>query len=225
MKPQVLYEDNHIIIVNKRCGDIVQGDKTGDTTLAEQVKAYIKQKYNKPGEVFLGIAHRLDRPTSGIVIFARTSKALPRLNKMFLEREIEKKYWAVVCSKPKQKEGTLTHFLLRNRKQNKSYATLNEKKESKKASLSYRLKAQSEGYYLLEINLHTGRHHQIRAQLAAEKLTIKGDLKYGASRSNPNAGIHLHAYSVKFTHPVSKKEIAIIAPPPNEVLWNFFKSL
>jgi len=222
MKLEVLYEDNHIIIVNKRCGDIVQGDKTGDKTLADFAKAYLKKKYNKPGEVFLGITHRLDRPTSGIVIFARTSKALPRLNKMFLEREIEKTYLAAVTAKPKRKEAILNHFLVRNRKQNKSYASINEKKDSKKASLTYRLRAESEKYFLLEVNLHTGRHHQIRAQLNAENLSIKGDLKYGARRSNPDAGIHLHAYSVKFIHPVSKAEINITAPLPNDPLWNFF---
>jgi len=219
---KILYEDNHIIIVNKKCGDIVQGDKTGDKTLADEVKQYIKQKYNKPGDVFLGITHRLDRPTSGIVIFARTSKALSRLNKMFSEQTIHKTYLAVVNSKPPKIKDTLTHFLVRNRKQNKSYANTKEIANSKKARLSYEMLAESDKFFLLKIQLHTGRHHQIRAQLAKIDSYIKGDLKYGFPRSNPDGGIHLHAYEVEFIHPVKKEPIKIIAKPPDDVLWNYF---
>lgn len=219
---QILYEDNHIIIINKKCGDIVQGDKTGDTTLADEVKQYIKQKYNKPGDVFLGITHRLDRPTSGIVIFARTSKALSRLNKMFAEQNIKKTYLAVVNNNPPKIKDTLTHFLVRNRKQNKSYTNNKEIANSKKASLSYEMLAESDKFFLLKIQLHTGRHHQIRAQLAKIDCYIKGDLKYGFPRSNPDGGIHLHAYKVEFIHPVKKEPIKIIAKPPDDVLWNYF---
>ncbi len=220
--PEVLYEDNHIIIVNKKCGDIVQGDKTGDKTLAEDVKQYFKKKYNKPGEVFLGITHRLDRPTSGIVIFARTSKALTRLNKLFSEQNIHKTYLAVINNKPPKLKDTITHFLVRNRKQNKSYAYDKKVKNSKEACLTYELIGNSDKFYLLRIQLHTGRHHQIRAQLAKLNCYIKGDLKYGFPRSNPDGGIHLHAYSVEFIHPVKKEPIKIIAKPPDDVLWNYF---
>ncbi len=223
--PEILYEDNHIIIVNKKCGEIVQGDKTGDKTLADVVKKYIKQKYNKPGDVFLGITHRLDRPTSGIVIFARTSKALSRLNKMFAEQEIHKSYIAVVNNKPPKLKDTITHYLVRNRKQNKSYAYDKEVKNAKKANLTYELIGNSKDYYLLKIHLHTGRHHQIRAQLAKLNCYIKGDLKYGFPRSNPNGGIHLHSYKVEFIHPVKKEPVAITANPPDDILWNYFAGI
>lgn len=217
---QVLYEDNHIIAVNKRVGDIVQGDKTGDKPLSDIVKEYIKEKYNKPGEVFLGVVHRLDRPTSGIVVFARTSKALERLNKMFSERETQKTYWAVVKNRPPENEATLIHFLTRNEKNNTSKAHLKEVTNSKKASLYYKIIKELNSYFVLEIELHTGRHHQIRAQLQAINCPIKGDLKYGFDRSNPDGGIHLHAQKLTFIHPVSKENITLIAPTPNDVIWN-----
>lgn len=217
---QILHEDNHIIVVNKRVGDIVQGDKTGDKPLSEVVKEYIKEKYNKPGEVFLGVVHRLDRPTTGIVIFARTSKALERLNAMFSNRETQKTYWAVVKNKPPKTSDNLVHFLKRNPKNNTSKAHLKEVPESKKASLDYTIIKELNNYFALEINLHTGRHHQIRSQLQAIGCPIKGDLKYGFDRSNPDSGIHLHARKMVFTHPVSKENIEIIAPTPNDVIWN-----
>lgn len=217
---QVLHEDNHIIVVNKRVGDIVQGDKTGDKPLSEVVKEYIKYKYNKPGDVFLGVVHRLDRPTTGIVVFARTSKALERLNKMFSERETQKTYWAVVKNKPPKQEDNLVHFLKRNQQNNTSKAHLKEIPDSKKASLDYRIIAELKNYFALEINLHTGRHHQIRSQLSAIGCPIKGDLKYGFDRSNPDGGIHLHARKLKFIHPVTKESIEIIAPTPDDVIWN-----
>lgn len=217
---QVLFEDNHIIVVNKRPGDIVQGDKTGDKPLSEVVKSYLKEKYNKPGNVYLGVVHRLDRPTSGIVLFAKTSKALPRLNKLFQEKAAQKTYWAIVKNSPPKKSDTLVHFLKRNPKQNKSYAHIKEVPESKKAILEYRLLKKLDNYFLLEVDLHTGRHHQIRSQLSAIGSPIKGDLKYGFDRSNKDASIHLHAKELKFIHPVKKEEIQIIAPPPDEVLWN-----
>lgn len=217
---QILHEDNHIIVVNKRVGDIVQGDKTGDKPLSEIVKEYIKDKYNKPGEVFLGVVHRLDRPTTGIVVFAKTSKALERLNKMFSERETNKTYWAVVKNKPPKTEDNLIHFLKRNEKNNTSKAHLKEVPESKKASLDYKIIKELNNYFALEINLHTGRHHQIRAQLQAIGCPIKGDLKYGFDRSNPDGGIHLHARKLAFTHPVSKEQIEIIASTPMDAIWN-----
>lgn len=217
---QVLFEDNHLIVVNKRPGDIVQGDKTGDLPLSEVVKAYIAEKYNKPGAVFLGVVHRLDRPTSGIVVFARTSKALARLNKMFAERETEKKYWAIVKNLPSKTEDTLVHYLVRNPKQNKSYAHLNEVPGSKLAKLSYTLLKNLNNYFLLEIILETGRHHQIRSQLSAIDCPIKGDLKYGFNRSNPDGSIHLHARTLKIVHPVRKETMFIEAPTPDDVLWN-----
>lgn len=216
---QVLYEDNHIIAVNKRVGDIVQGDKTGDKPLSDVVKEYIKDKYNKPGEVFLGVVHRLDRPTTGIVIFARTSKALTRLNELFKNRETQKTYWAVVKKKPESNTGILEHFLKRNEKTNTSKAHIKEVPESKKASLDYTLIKELNNYFALEINLHTGRHHQIRAQLSAIGSPIKGDLKYGFDRSNPDGGIHLHARKLVFVHPVSKETIEITAPVPDDVIW------
>jgi len=217
---QILHEDNHIIVINKRVGDIVQGDKTGDKPLSEIVKEYIKDKYNKPGEVFLGVVHRLDRPTTGIVVFAKTSKALERLNKMFSERETNKTYWAVVKNKPPKAEDNLIHFLKRNEKNNTSKAHLKEVPESKKASLDYKIIKELNNYFVLEINLHTGRHHQIRAQLQAIGCSIKGDLKYGFDRSNPDGGIHLHARKLAFIHPVSKEQIEIIAPTPSDAIWN-----
>ena len=216
---QILHEDNHIIVVNKRVGDIVQGDKTGDKPLSEIVKEYIKEKYNKPGEVFLGVVHRLDRPTTGIVVFARTSKALERLNKMFSNRETEKTYWAVVKNKPPQLQDKLLHFLKRNEKNNTSKAHLKEVPDSKLASLEYKIIKELNNYFVLEINLHTGRHHQIRAQLQAIDCPIKGDLKYGFDRSNPDGGIHLHARQLAFEHPVSKEKIALIAPTPEDSVW------
>ncbi len=217
---QVLFEDNHLIIVNKRVGDIVQGDKTGDTPLSEVVKEYIKEKYDKPGNVFLGVVHRLDRPTTGIVAFARTSKALTRLNEIFSSREAQKTYWAVVKNRPSKSEDVLVHFIKRNPQNNTSKAHLKEVPDSKKASLDYKIIKELDRYVALEINLHTGRHHQIRAQLAAIGAPIKGDLKYGFDRSNPDGGIHLHARKLVFTHPVTKESIQIIAPTPNEVIWN-----
>ena len=216
---QVLYEDNHIIIVNKSSGEIVQGDKTGDTPLVETVRAYIKEKYNKPGNVFCGLTHRLDRPVSGVVIFAKTSKALERINNMLKNHEIKKTYWAIVKNPPKQSEGTLVHYLVRNEKQNKSYAYPTEKPNSKRAELNYKVIGKSDNYTLLEVNLITGRHHQIRCQLAAMGCPIKGDLKYGFARSNPDGSISLHARSVEFTHPVSKERIHVEAPTPQDALW------
>jgi 23S rRNA pseudouridine1911/1915/1917 synthase len=216
---QVLFEDNHLIIINKRPGDIVQGDKTGDTPLSEVVKEYLKVKYQKPGKVYLGVVHRLDRPTSGIVLFARTSKALPRLNKLFAEKEAEKTYWAIVKNLNKE-EDTLIHWLKRNPKQNKSYAHINEVPDSKKAILVYRTLKKLDRYFLLEIDLKTGRHHQIRSQLAAIGSPIKGDLKYGFDRSNSDASIHLHARKLHFVHPVKKEPLTIIAPPPKDSIWD-----
>lgn len=216
----VLYEDNHIIAVNKTCNEIVQGDKTGDIPLSEIVKAYIKEKYNKPGEVFLGVTHRLDRPTSGVVLFARTSKALTRLNDMFKSHEqIRKTYWAIVQGAPKIPEARLENYLVRNEAQNKSYIAKPGAKEAKLAVLSYKTLVRGDNYTLLEINLETGRHHQIRCQLAALGCPVKGDLKYGAKRSNPDGGICLHARRIEFIHPVSKQEICITAPVPDDALW------
>ena len=216
---QVLYEDNHIIVINKRVGDIVQGDKTGDKPLSEVVKEFLKEKYNKPGEVFLGVVHRLDRPTSGIVLFAKTSKALTRLNELFKIRETQKIYWALVKNKPEKTQATLTHFLKRNPKNNTSKAHSKEVPDSKKSILDYKIIKSLDNYHLLEIELHTGRHHQIRSQLSAIGSPIKGDLKYGFDRSNPDGGIHLHARKLSFIHPVSKEKIEITAPLPDEKLW------
>ena len=217
---QILHEDNHIIVVNKRVGDIVQGDKTGDKPLSEVVKEYIKYKYNKPGEVFLGVVHRLDRPTTGIVVFSRTSKALTRMNELFSNRETQKTYWAIVKNKPLHSEDKLVHYLKKNEKNNTSKAHLKEVPDSKLASLDYKIIATLQNYFALEINLHTGRHHQIRTHLSAIGCPIKGDLKYGFDRSNPDGGIHLHARKLVFVHPVSKENITIIAPTPNDVIWN-----
>ncbi|MGE0561994.1 MAG: RluA family pseudouridine synthase [Flavobacteriales bacterium] len=217
---EVLYEDNHIIAVNKKSSDIVQGDKTGDTPLNEIVKAFLKEKYHKPGEVYLGTIHRIDRPVSGIVLFAKTSKALERLNKMFKEKDVQKTYWAIVKNKPENNTGNLVHYLKKNEKNNKSTAYTKEVVDSKKSELNYKVIHQFNNYYLLEIKPLTGRHHQIRVQLAAMNCPIKGDLKYGFNRSNPDASISLHARKIEFIHPVSKEPITIIAPPNvTDPLW------
>ena len=217
---QILHEDNHIIVVNKRVGDIVQGDKTGDKPLSDVVKEYLKDKYNKPGEVFLGVIHRLDRPTTGIVVFAKTSKALTRLNESFKNRETKKMYWAIVKKMPPKDKDILVHFLKRNPKNNTSKAHTKEVPESKKASLDYTVFKKLDNYYALEINLHTGRHHQIRAQLNAMGCPIKGDLKYGFDRSNKDGGIHLHARTLEFIHPVTKEIIKLTASTPIDPIWN-----
>lgn len=216
---EVVYEDNHIIAVNKTCHEIVQGDKTGDTPLSDVVKQYLKEKYNKPGNVFAGVTHRLDRPVTGLVLFAKTSKALSRLNEMFRTGEVKKTYWAIVRNRPPRPEGELVHYLTRNEKQNKSYAWDIEKPGSKKAVLHYKTIARSDNYYLLEIDLKTGRHHQIRCQLAKMGCPIKGDLKYRAERSNPDGGISLHARRIAFIHPVSKLPVELVAPVPSDNLW------
>ena len=216
---EIVYEDNHLIIVYKHSGEIVQGDKTGDVPLSEDVKCYLKEKYQKPGNVFLGVVHRLDRPVAGLVVFAKTSKALTRLNKMFRDGEVHKTYWAITKNLPSQPEGTLTDWLVRNEKQNKSYAYDHEVPHSKKAILKYRLIGQSDHYCLLEVNLMTGRHHQIRCQLAHMGCPIKGDLKYGAQRSNPDGSICLLAHHVEFVHPVSKQLISLDSPLPEDKWW------
>ncbi len=218
----VIYEDNHIIIVSKQSGEIVQGDKTGDKPLSEAVKQYIKEAYAKPGDVFLGVVHRLDRPVFGLVLFARTSKALARMNTMFANGEVHKTYWAIVKNAPEQTEGTLTHWLVRNEKQNRSYAYDREVPHSKKAVLDYKVIGKSDNYYLIAVDLKTGRHHQIRCQLAKIGCPIKGDLKYGAKRSNPDGSISLLSRTMQFVHPVSKKEIAVEAPLPDDNLWKSF---
>ena len=221
---QVLYEDNHIIAVSKTCHEIVQGDKTGDIPLSDMVKAYIKEKYNKPGEVFLGVTHRLDRPTTGVVLFARTSKALTRLNEMFKSHELIKKtYWAIVKNRPAEPEAELVHYLVRNEQQNKSYAYSSERSGAKRSVLSYRLLGSMDNYHLLEVALQTGRHHQIRCQLSSIGCPIKGDLKYGSKRSNPDGSISLHARYVEFVHPVSKELIQVTAPLPQDKLWQSFE--
>jgi 23S rRNA pseudouridine1911/1915/1917 synthase len=220
---QILFEDNHIIIVNKRAGDITQGDKTGDKPLSDVVKEYIKVKYNKPGNIYLGVVHRLDRPTSGVIIFAKTSKSLERLNKMLREKEIQKTYWAVVKLPPKEIRKTLIDFLKKNPKNNKSSVYKKEIDGSKRAVLHYQVIKKLDNYTLLEIGLETGRHHQIRAQLSAIGSPIKGDLKYGFERSNKDGSIHLHARKIEFIHPVRKEIICITAPTPNEVIWNACK--
>ena len=219
---QVLYEDNHIIIVYKQSGEIVQGDKTGDKPLSDTIKEWIKQKYAKPGNVFLGVVHRLDRPVSGIVVFAKTSKALSRLNNMFRNGEVRKTYWAMVQTAPNMPEATLTNWLVRNEKQNKSYVYNNEMPNAKQAILKYKTIGQTEHYTLLEVNLLTGRHHQIRCQLAAMGCPIKGDLKYGARRSNPDGSISLLSHKVEFIHPVSKQKIVVVSPLPTEKVWDNF---
>lgn len=215
----VVYEDNHLIIVNKAASEIVQGDKTGDEPLSESLKRYLKEKYNKPGNVFLGVVHRLDRPVSGLVVFAKTSKALSRLNTMLAQGEVKKTYWAIVTARPPQEEGELIHYLVRNEQQNKSYAYDRERQGSKQAILHYRLIATSDRYWLLEVDLKTGRHHQIRCQLSKMGCPIKGDLKYGAPRSNPDGSISLHARRIRFVHPVSKQSIDLTAPVPHLAPW------
>ena len=222
---KILFEDNHLIIVNKSCGEIVQADPSGDISLVQTVKDYLKRKYNKPGEVFLGVVHRVDRPVSGIVLFARTTKAQLRLNSMFQEKLVKKTYWALVKDLPSDEKGTLIHYIIRNTKNNRSYAQLKECPNSKKAVLHYRHIASSDRYHLLEIELETGRHHQIRCQLAAIGCPIRGDLKYGYPRSNPNGGISLHARRIQFTHPVKNEEIDLTAPVPDDSLWNVFSTL
>ncbi|MDD6517066.1 MAG: RluA family pseudouridine synthase [Prevotella sp.] len=216
---QVVYEDNHIIIVFKQSGEIVQGDKTGDRPLSETVKEYIKAKYHKPGNVFLGVVHRLDRPVAGLVVFARTSKALARLNEMFRKGDIHKTYWAITKNMPKEPQATLTNWIVRNERQNKSYAYDREVPDSKKALLSYRVIGHTDHYHLLEVHLMTGRHHQIRCQLAHIGCPIKGDLKYGAQRSNPDGSISLLSHEMTFVHPVSKETIHVVAPLPDDNLW------
>mgnify|MGYP002519049516 FL=1 len=216
----ILYEDNHLVIVNKQAGEIVQGDKTGDTPLSDIVKDWLKEKYNKPGNVYLGVVHRLDRPVSGVVLFAKTSKALPRLNKMFAEHnKVNKTYWAIVQNRPQEPQGTLTHWLTRQEKNNTARAYDREVPGSKKAVLDYELIASGDKYYLLEIHLHTGRHHQIRCQLAKIGCPIKGDLKYGAPRSNPDGSISLHARTLTLEHPVNHESISVTAPVPDDKLW------
>ncbi len=219
----ILYEDNHIIIINKRAGEIVQGDKTGDASLCDLLKNYLKEKYNKPGNVFVGLPHRLDRPVSGVVVFAKTSKALERLNEMFRIGSVKKIYRAIVKNAPKEPEKELTSWILRNERQNKSYAYPKEVKGSKQAILRYRHIASSQNYHLLEVELKTGRHHQIRCQLSSIGCPIKGDLKYGAERSNPDGSISLHAHMVEFIHPVSKLPIKVVAPAPDDRLWKAFE--
>ena len=221
----VVYEDNHIIVVNKTSSEIVQGDKTGDTPLSEMVQQYLKEKYNKPGNVFIGVPHRLDRPVSGLVVLAKTSKALSRLNDMFRTGEVQKTYWAIVKERPRELEGELEHWLVRNEKQNKSYAFDKEKPGAKKAILRYKLIGHSQNYHLLEVDLKTGRHHQIRCQLAKMGCPNKGALKYGSPRSNPDGSICLHARRVKFIHPVSKQEIDLTAPLPPGNLWIGFEMI
>jgi 23S rRNA pseudouridine1911/1915/1917 synthase len=224
-KLEILYEDNHLIVINKASGTLVQGDKTGDIPLNELVKSYIKTKYNKPGDVYLGTVHRLDRPTSGIVLFARTSKALTRMNELFKIKDIQKTYWAVTEKPPRSNTGLLIDFLLKNEKQNKSYVKPNKKSGAKEAELSFKLVGKGDNYSYLEVKPATGRHHQIRVQLSNIGCIIKGDLKYGAKRSNKDGSIHLHARKLEFIHPVKKEPVSIIAPPPNEVLWNEFLKL
>lgn len=218
----ILYEDNHLIIYNKRPSQIIQGDKTGDRPVSELLKDFIRERDKKPGNVFLGVVHRIDRPVSGAVIFAKTSKALTRLNEMLKTGDIHKTYWAVVTLPPPHEEDHLVHYLVRNTTQNKSYASEHEKKDSLKAELHYKLIGQSERYYLLKIELLTGRHHQIRSQLSRIGIPIKGDLKYGSPRSNPDGSIHLHSCKIELLHPVRKEMITVIAPPPPDPLWNFF---
>lgn len=223
---RILYEDNHLIIINKQIGELVQGDKTKDVTLADMVKEYLRTRYNKTGNVFLGIPHRIDRPTSGIVVYTKTEKALTRMNSLFRsETDVQKLYWAVVDRVPDGKEGLVTHYITRDTVKNRSFATSDTRGQSQKAQMIYRTVAASKSFFLLEIQLITGRHHQIRAQLAAMGSHIKGDLKYGASRSNEHGGIHLHARQISFIHPVKQEKITVIAPPPKDPIWDYFSSL
>ena len=222
---EVIYEDNHLIAVNKKSGDITQGDKTGDIPLSEVVKAYIKKKYQKPGNVLLGTVHRLDRPVSGVVVFAKTSKALSRMTKLFRDKETQKVYWAIVEQEPPKTSDTLVQYLQKNSQKNKSIAFNYERSDAKKSELTYTLKGKGQRYFYLEIHPKTGRHHQIRVQLSSNKMIIKGDVKYGAKRPNKDGSIHLHARSLSFTHPVNKEQLCITAPVPNEVLWQDFEQL
>jgi len=224
-KDQIIYEDNHVIVINKRASDIVQGDKTGDRTLPDDIKEYLKEKYNKPGNVFCGVVHRLDRPTSGAVVFARTSKGLERLNAQFRDKETDKVYWAIVENLPETTVGNLVHYLKKNENQNKSYVSKQSVVGSKEAKLQYKLIASSERYHLLEIQLETGRHHQIRAQLATINCFIKGDVKYGAKRPNEDGSICLHARKLSFNHPTSKEPLSFIAPCPKDAIWQFFEKI
>ena len=219
---EILYEDNHLIAVNKKPSEIVQGDKTGDEPLSEKIKQYLRVTYNKPGNVFLGVIHRIDRPVSGVVVFAKTGKALSRMNELFRTKKVQKTYWAVTENIPEQPEGTLVHYLKKNQKQNKSYALLYEEKDYKRAELTYKTLAHSDRYHLLEIHPLTGRHHQIRVQLSAVECPIKGDVKYGFKRPNKDVSIHLHARKVEFIHPVKKEPVSIVSSPPDDVLWNAF---
>jgi 23S rRNA pseudouridine1911/1915/1917 synthase len=222
--PQIIFEDNHLIAVNKRPSEIVQGDKTGDIPMGEDVKKWLKEKYQKPGDVYLGVIHRLDRPVSGVVLFAKTSKALSRMNELFREREVKKTYWAVVSAKPQPESGILKHWLRKNEAANKSFASATEVNGALFCELDYKLIASSDRYFLLEVNPHTGRHHQIRVQLSTIGCVIKGDLKYGAKRSNPDASIHLHARKLEFIHPIKNEPVCIVAEPPTETVWNVLKS-
>jgi 23S rRNA pseudouridine1911/1915/1917 synthase len=219
---RILFEDNHLIVINKLPSEIVQGDKTGDQPLSDLVKKYIKEKYNKPGEVFLGVVHRIDRPVGGAVIFARTSKALSRMNELIKQRKVKKTYWAIVKNKPPKNEGELIHYLRRDQKKNKSFVYEKKVENSKEAKMTFKVIGKSNDYYLIQVNLITGRHHQIRAQLSKIGSPIKGDLKYGFNRSNKDASISLHARSIEFVHPVKKENITIMANPPEDILWNFF---
>ncbi len=220
IQDRILYEDNHLIVINKLCGEIVQGDKTGDPSMIETIRAFIKERDAKPGNVFLEAIHRIDRPVSGLVVFAKTSKGLSRMNKLFHDGEVCKMYWAIVGNLPPQNTQLLKHYIVRNPEKNKSFAYTEPKPNRKEARLTYTVLGTTGRYYLLQVELHTGRHHQIRAQLAKIGLPIRGDLKYGAPRSNPDGGINLHAYSLTFTHPVTNEPIKIVAPPPNDTLWN-----
>jgi len=223
LQSDVLYEDNHIIAINKKASEIVQGDKTGDIPMVEKLKAFLKKKYNKPGNVFAGTIHRIDRPVSGVVLFAKTSKGLAKMNELFRDDKIEKTYWAVVKNKPEKESDTLTHYLVKNQEKNKSFVSDISNKNALKSTLSYTILNSSDNYYLLEVKPISGRHHQIRVQLAAIKCPIKGDLKYGFDRSNKDASIHLHARKISFTHPVSAEKIEITAQVPNEALWKYFE--
>jgi 23S rRNA pseudouridine1911/1915/1917 synthase len=219
---RILFEDNHLLVINKLPSEIVQGDKTGDEPLPERIKSFLKEKYQKPGNVFCGVVHRLDRPTSGVVVFAKTSKALERLNAQFREKETNKTYWAIVENKPKDLKGSLRDYLKKNESQNKSYVVNESTPGAKLALLHYQLLASSDRYHLLEVTIETGRHHQIRAQLSNIGCIIKGDLKYGAKRANKDASIGLHARSLRFLHPTTKEEITLIANPPTDAVWDFF---
>jgi 23S rRNA pseudouridine1911/1915/1917 synthase len=221
---RILFEDNHLIAINKKSSEIVQGDRTGDSTMPDAIKAYLKDKYNKPGNVFCGVIHRLDRPTSGLILFARTSKGLERMNKQFRDQQTSKTYWAILENKPPNAKGTLINYLKKNEKQNKSYVTSKETKGSKEAILNYRLISSSERYHLVEVELETGRHHQIRAQFSKIGCCIKGDLKYGAKRSNRDGSICLHSRQLKFNHPTTKEEICLVAPIPQNTFWDLFKT-